>query len=185
MYGHPVQTRAAIQQAAQEVYEIAIRDNEDDLDQEEQGRDYIVLRDPATTPSVKPVTSLDQQTISDKEGHGHTTLSEGALNMRAVLIHVAGDAMGSIGVIISGLIIWLTHSKHRFYADPALSIAITILIMCSAVPLGMSVSIPHPTYLTPLSSFGWFHTITGCPLFYQSFKRSSDDQKCDRGRVGT
>jgi zinc transporter 1 len=166
MYGHPVQTRAAIQQAAQEVYEMSIQDNGDDLDQEEQGRDRIVIREPETTPDVKRISSPDQRSIPDKEGHGHTTLSEGALNMRAVFIHVAGDAMGSIGVIISGLIIWLTHSKHRFYADPALSVAITILIMFSAVPLGMLVFIPDPTHLTPLSSFGWFHIITGCSLFY-------------------
>jgi solute carrier family 30 (zinc transporter), member 1 len=140
MYGHPAQTRAAIQQAAQEVYEMSIQDQGGDLDQEEQGRDRIVVREPDSTPNVEQITSPDQQMMSDQEGHVRTTLSEGALNMRAVLIHVAGDAMGSIGVIISGLIIWLTHSKHRFYADPALSVGITILIMCSAVPLGMWVS---------------------------------------------
>ena len=143
MYGHPIQSRAAIQHAAQEVYEMSIQDNRDDLDQEEQGQDRIILREPDTTPNAEPITSPDQRMMPDKDGHGHNTLSEGALNVRAVLIHVAGDALGSIGVIIAGLIIWLTHSKHRFYADPALSVAITILILTSAIPLGMLICIPR------------------------------------------
>jgi solute carrier family 30 (zinc transporter), member 1 len=145
MYGYPVQTRATIQQVAQEVYEMSIQGNRDDLDQEEQGRDRIVLREPNTTPNAKRIASPHQPTMSDEKGHEHSTISDGALNMRAVLIHVAGDALGCIGVIISGLIIWLTHSKHRFYADPALSVAIVILIMCSALHLGMLICIPDPT----------------------------------------
>ncbi|KAF1958030.1 hypothetical protein CC80DRAFT_534507 [Byssothecium circinans] len=52
-----------------------------------------------------------------------------------VLIHVVGDAINNIGVIISALIIWLTHSPARFYADPAVSLWIAIMILCSAIPL--------------------------------------------------
>ncbi|KAG8841425.1 hypothetical protein FRC20_005049 [Serendipita sp. 405] len=60
---------------------------------------------------------------------------EGALNIRGVVIHILGDALGSIGVVVSGLIIWFLKSKARFYVDPALSLAITFLIMWSAIPL--------------------------------------------------
>ena len=63
-------------------------------------------------------------------GHSHSDL-----NMRGVFLHVMGDALGNIGVIISALIIWLTDWSGRYYADPAISLAITIVILTSAIPL--------------------------------------------------
>ncbi len=62
--------------------------------------------------------------------HNHTDMG-----MRAMVLHVIGDALGNVGVIISALIIWLTHSPQRFYADPAVSLFITLIILKSAIPL--------------------------------------------------
>lgn len=57
------------------------------------------------------------------------------LGIMGVLIHILGDAINNIGVIISALIIWLTNSPARFYADPAVSMWIAIMILISAIPL--------------------------------------------------
>lgn len=65
-----------------------------------------------------------------KGGHSH-----GDLNMRGVFLHVMGDALGNIGVIATALFIWLTPFWWRFYTDPAISLIITIIILCSAIPL--------------------------------------------------
>ncbi|PGH18174.1 hypothetical protein AJ80_04561 [Polytolypa hystricis UAMH7299] len=62
-------------------------------------------------------------------GHGHD------LNMRGVFLHVVGDALGNIGVIVSALVIWLTDYSWRHYVDPGISLFITVLILCSAIPL--------------------------------------------------
>lgn len=67
-----------------------------------------------------------------KGGHGH---GHGDLNMRGVFLHVMGDALGNIGVITSALIIWLTNYSWRFYSDPLISLIITVIILCSAIPL--------------------------------------------------
>jgi len=64
-----------------------------------------------------------------KKGHGHD------LNMRGVFLHVMGDALGNIGVIVSALIIWLTDYEWRFYVDPGISLVITLIILASAIPL--------------------------------------------------
>lgn len=64
-----------------------------------------------------------------KSGHGHD------LNMRGVFLHVMGDALGNIGVIISALIIWLTKYSWRYYVDPGISLVITVIILASAIPL--------------------------------------------------
>ncbi|KAL8757613.1 MAG: hypothetical protein Q9199_002090 [Rusavskia elegans] len=70
-----------------------------------------------------------------KGGHSH-----GDLNMRGVFLHVIGDALGNIGVIGSALIIWLTSWSWRYYADPAISLVITVIILGSAIPLCQAAS---------------------------------------------
>lgn len=64
-----------------------------------------------------------------KKGHNHD------LNMRGVFLHVMGDALGNIGVIVSALIIWLTDYEWRYYVDPGISLVITLIILASAIPL--------------------------------------------------
>lgn len=60
----------------------------------------------------------------DHEGHSH--------NMRGVFLHVMADTLGSVGVIISTLLI-------QYYGwtgfDPIASIFIAVLIAASVIPL--------------------------------------------------
>ncbi|KAG8966366.1 hypothetical protein FRC05_002688 [Tulasnella sp. 425] len=70
-------------------------------------------------------------------GHGH---AHGSMNMHAVLLHVIGDALGNVGVIATGLIIWLTEWKWKYYCDPTISLIITCIIFSSALPLVKSAS---------------------------------------------
>jgi len=81
-----------------------------------------------------------------EDGHSHDEVEEhgghshGSMNMRGVFLHVMGDALGNVGVIAAGLLIWLTTWQYRFYFDPAISIVITIIIFSSAMPLVRSAS---------------------------------------------
>jgi len=59
------------------------------------------------------------------------------LGVMGVLIHVIGDAINNVGVIIAALVIWLAKYDGRFYADPGVSVGIALLILASAIPLGM------------------------------------------------
>lgn len=61
--------------------------------------------------------------------------SSSQLNMRGVFLHVLGDALGSVVVIISALIIWLCEGEWRFYVDPAMSIIMVIIILGTTFPL--------------------------------------------------
>jgi solute carrier family 30 (zinc transporter), member 1 len=60
------------------------------------------------------------------------------MNMRALVLHVLGDALGNVGVIATGLIIWLTSWSFKYYCDPIISLVITAIIFHSALPLGES-----------------------------------------------
>lgn len=79
-----------------------------------------------------------QPPISDK-GHvhngraAHTNPSQ--MNMRGVFLHVLADALGSVIVIVSAMVVWLTDWEFRYYMDPALSILMVVLILRSVWPL--------------------------------------------------
>lgn len=72
-----------------------------------------------------------------KKSHGH---SHGDMGLNGLIIHVIGDALGNVGVIVTGLIIWLTDWPGKMYADPAVSLFITLIILKSALPLTMATS---------------------------------------------
>jgi cobalt-zinc-cadmium efflux system protein len=54
------------------------------------------------------------------------------LNMRAALLHVLGDLLGSLAALVSGIIVWATG---WFAVDPALSLFIALLIAYSSLKL--------------------------------------------------
>ncbi|KAL8932997.1 MAG: hypothetical protein Q9216_006572, partial [Gyalolechia sp. 2 TL-2023] len=121
-----------------------VEDNEEALVDEEATEDEPLLgrrksngfANGSTNDSAKPKSydHADHKHSQPKE-HGKGGHSHGDLNMRGVFLHVMGDALGNIGVIGSALIIWLTSWSWRYYADPAISLVITVIILGSAIPL--------------------------------------------------
>ncbi|XP_037967891.1 zinc transporter 1 isoform X2 [Plutella xylostella] len=59
----------------------------------------------------------------------------GHMNMKGVFLHVLSDALGSLIVVASALVVWLTNWRYKMYIDPALSIVLVILILISVWPL--------------------------------------------------
>jgi hypothetical protein len=102
-------------------------------------------------PDLEPQIALDSiDVISDtmstdgghKEHRHKVSKSDDHhdYGIAGVMIHIAGDAFNNIGVIIAGLVIWKSTSPHRYYADPTVSMAIALIILVSAVPLGKALS---------------------------------------------
>lgn len=74
--------------------------------------------------------------------------------MMGVLIHVIGDCANNLGVIIAAAVIWFANYGGRFYADPAVSMGIAIMIFISSIPLSTSsldTSRPNMQQLTQAS----------------------------------
>ncbi|CUM63626.1 uncharacterized protein PRCAT00001208001 [Priceomyces carsonii] len=63
------------------------------------------------------------------------TKKKRSLNLEGVFLHVLGDALGNVGVIITALFIWKTNYSWRYYTDPFISLVITTIIFSSALPL--------------------------------------------------
>ncbi|KAI5468175.1 cation efflux protein [Mariannaea sp. PMI_226] len=73
------------------------------------------------------------------QAHKHNTAviknSGRDLGMFGVFVHVVGDAINNIGVVIAAVVIWQTEGHRRYYIDPAISVFIAIMILLSAIPL--------------------------------------------------
>lgn len=54
---------------------------------------------------------------------------KGNINVRSAFWHVLGDALASVGVIVGGLMIWLTG---LYWIDPLVSVIISLIILASA-----------------------------------------------------
>lgn len=79
--------------------------------------------------------------IEINDGNTNKSEKKASMNMHGVFLHVLADALGSIVVIISALIIKFVPHEHNdtkhwtVYIDPLLSIIIIIIITISTIPL--------------------------------------------------
>ncbi|QLL34734.1 hypothetical protein HG536_0H01090 [Torulaspora globosa] len=80
-------------------------------------------------------TALLQKRDSDSKNGATKNKKVKSLNMHGVFLHVLGDALGNVGVIVAALFIWKTDYSWRFYSDPVVSLVITLIIFSSAIPL--------------------------------------------------
>ena len=83
--------------------------------------------------SGKEITVLENSIVSKK--NKKNVKSSAQLNMRGVYLHVLGDALGSVIVIISALIIKYASGKWTLYVDPVMSILMVMLILKTSIPL--------------------------------------------------
>lgn len=111
---------------------------------------------------------IDNQ-VEESSQPRHTGGKAGSMNMRALVLHVMGDALGNIGVISTGLVIWLSDLSWKYYFDPIISLVITCIIFSSALPLGalsalLSTRISSQRYKCFDSEKRFFHPSSRCSL---------------------
>ena len=136
LYGHPVATRASLVQTANEM-----------ASAQSPHRGSLITSDPASqipaseSPQLNEVLTENTPLLHGEEGHKHKHGShshgQGSMNMRALVLHVVGDALGNVGVILTGLIIWQSNWQYKYYCDPVISLIITVIIFSNSLPLGM------------------------------------------------
>lgn len=76
-----------------------------------------------------------QTVVSRSDSSNIKVKSSAQLNMRGVYLHVLGDALGSVIVIISALIIKFASGNWTAYVDPSMSIFMVLLILKTSIPL--------------------------------------------------
>ncbi|KAJ3719844.1 cation efflux protein [Lentinula raphanica] len=157
LYGHPAATRASLVHTAQEL--ASARSPSPPSHQKSINSSGLTLdRSPSRPPKGTSTEAHDSGAAGSNDidmpnettallpfrknpappsrGHSHA----GSMNMRALVLHVLGDALGNIGVIATGLVIWLSSWSLKYYFDPVISLVITVIIFSSALPLVRSAS---------------------------------------------
>lgn len=155
LYGHPAATRASLMQTAQDIaqgqspsptarrHSFAQGRRSSDMDPPKRfdpshsisAVDSISNEVVPPSPSSEETPLLEVET-SPEHTHSHGHSHAGSMNMRAILLHVLGDALGNVGVIATGLVIWKSSWSFKYYFDPIISLVITLIIFSSALPLG-------------------------------------------------
>jgi solute carrier family 30 (zinc transporter), member 1 len=115
------------------------------LESPQARRGSLILSDPASqipaseSHQHNEVLTENTPLLHDEEGHSHKhgNHAQGSMNMRALVLHVVGDALGNVGVILTGLIIWQSSWQYKYYCDPVISLIITVIIFSNSLPLGM------------------------------------------------
>ncbi|CAH1786402.1 unnamed protein product, partial [Owenia fusiformis] len=89
------------------------------------------------SPAGLENVSLSTETItkSQKKLQKKKAKNSAQLNMRGVFLHVMGDALGSVIVIISALVIWFGNGDWKYYLDPVMSILLVLIILSTTIPL--------------------------------------------------
>merc|ERR1711976_362980 len=81
------------------------------------------LTDLADKEEKDEIPEISYNGTEKKSGHGHSHGGHGHshgdsasnMNMRGVFLHVMADALGSVIVIISAVIMWQTEWKYKYY----------------------------------------------------------------------
>ncbi|XP_034283739.1 calcium/manganese antiporter SLC30A10 isoform X2 [Pantherophis guttatus] len=90
---------------------------------------------------VETGDSADTQKKPEEDKKQKTEKKSEALNIRGVLLHVMGDALGSVIVVVAASIFYIlpldenTPCNWQCYIDPSLTIVMVFIILSSAFPL--------------------------------------------------
>ncbi|XP_069624581.1 calcium/manganese antiporter SLC30A10 isoform X2 [Ranitomeya imitator] len=85
--------------------------------------------------------NIDDQESDLEEVKGKNEKDAAALNIRGVLLHVMGDALGSVVVVVAAVIFYVrplsaeATCNWQCYIDPSLTVVMVAIILFSAFPL--------------------------------------------------
>ncbi|TPX54418.1 hypothetical protein PhCBS80983_g05935 [Powellomyces hirtus] len=84
---------------------------------------------------------LSSNLARDSAATASNSNSSSHMNMRGVFLHVLGDALGSIGVMVSALVNMYCRGKWVQYVDPIASLVIAVILVAGTIPLVRNASL--------------------------------------------
>ncbi|KAF4972691.1 hypothetical protein FSARC_840 [Fusarium sarcochroum] len=103
------------------------------------GQQHQEVVEPPANDAISECEARLTPITSSHHEHKHMAVSIKSpgrdLGMLGVFIHVLGDAINNVGVIIAAVIVWKAEGDGRYYADPAVGVFIALMILLSSIPL--------------------------------------------------
>ncbi|XP_063775195.1 calcium/manganese antiporter SLC30A10-like [Pseudophryne corroboree] len=100
-----------------------------------------ISQGPGATEDGRAGDSLDEEDPDLEDGKDQSNKKAAALNIRGVLLHVMGDALGSVVVVVAAVIFYVkplaadAPCNWQCYIDPSLTVVMVAIILFSAYPL--------------------------------------------------
>ncbi|XP_063775502.1 calcium/manganese antiporter SLC30A10-like [Pseudophryne corroboree] len=104
-------------------------------------RSVEISQGPGATEDGGAGDSLDEEDPDLEDGKDQSNKKAAALNIRGVLLHVMGDALASVVVVLAALIFYVkplavdAPCNWQCYIDPSLTVVMVAIILFSAYPL--------------------------------------------------
>jgi zinc transporter 1 len=97
------------------------------------------MRSRSNSNSSKGLTkNIDGDSLKipiEDDTHSEPRPKEATMNMSGVLVHILGDALGSVGVTITALFTLYTDIPHKELVDPITSLVLVAVILGTTMPL--------------------------------------------------
>lgn len=91
---------------------------------------YMQTEGSKSIANISEVSSVGSMTTSKRAN------ASGQMNMKGVYLHILGDALGSVIVIVAALLVYFFgEQKWTLYVDPVLSIVMVFIILKTCIPL--------------------------------------------------
>lgn len=69
-------------------------------------------------------------------GHSHGDgVHHEDMNVKAIFLHILGDALASLAVILTGFVVHYSTWEYKYTVDPFVSMGISVIILSSTIPL--------------------------------------------------
>jgi len=103
----------------------------------------ITIEPDSSVPNISGTSSYLQENPSTNKDEVVSRKKSHNLNMRAIFLHILGDAFVSVAVIVGGAVNWVCQedgkcgdfNDYKNYVDPGISIVIVGIILYNAIPL--------------------------------------------------
>ena len=82
---------------------------------------------------TEPLVPADPNRVNEIKGPDHGLVNTGNMNVDAAYLHILGDLLNSVGVIIAAIIITLFPSAN--YMDPICTYVFSIIVMWTTLPI--------------------------------------------------
>lgn len=78
---------------------------------------------------------------SNGDDHGHSHGGHDDMNVRAMFLHLVGDALASASVIVTGAAVEWSDWEYKYYLDPIISFLISVIILRASYMLVKKASV--------------------------------------------
>jgi zinc transporter 1 len=144
MYKHDQQQEAHAEPEEEEKAEQPAAEGSPAIANGSSSDDVITLRPQSEAAPEPRAESVHSEAAAQEEENGYLHSHKSKMGMYGVFLHILGDALGSVVVLVVGFVLWKWSDwKYGKYLDPLLSVVVVCILLVTTFPLGTPASFSY------------------------------------------